>query len=304
MVDRFNSYIYPCPPRPASHQRRHSSIRISAVLPSLKQSLERVDTLDPGAQDARRLMSIHLPGLIDRYATRSRTPIAASRTAKARPSTSGWSRASLRHDAALDEVAEQLARSDLAAFETQGRFIKSRYGETGHRERRRFKHIAIARSAGAAHDNVELIAAGADGGWQLALPRSDKSLKAGSGCRRSCRRSIPRPTGFSLLFGCWPSCSQSSGPLSASTSATPTPANNSQLLLGSRAGFAVSPRDATSVRFTVGPQTRAAGIVPGDHIIAIYGLPLPAMMPVNEEALAEHANDPAYIAMGNLLFGK
>ena len=26
-------------------------------------------------------------------------------------------------------------------------------------------------------------------------------------------------------------------------------------------------------------------------------------MPVNEEALAEHANDPAYIALGNLLFG-
>ena len=26
-------------------------------------------------------------------------------------------------------------------------------------------------------------------------------------------------------------------------------------------------------------------------------------MPVNEEALAEHADDPAYIAMGNLLFG-
>jgi len=38
------------------------------VLPSLKQTLERVDTLDPNAQDARRLMSIHLPGLIDRYA--------------------------------------------------------------------------------------------------------------------------------------------------------------------------------------------------------------------------------------------
>src|ERR1700747_3030939 len=55
--------------------------------------------------------------------------------------------------------------------------------------------------------------------------------------------------------------------------------NNSQLLLGSRAGFAVSPRDATIVRFTVGPQTRSAGIVPGDHILAIYGLPLPPMMP-------------------------
>src|SRR5437762_3751291 len=82
-----------------------------------------------------------------------------------------------------------------------------------------------------------------------------------------------------------------------------SPANNSQLLLGSRAGFAVSPRDATAVRFTVGPQAEKAGVVAGDHITAIYGLPLPPSMPVNERALAEHANDPAYIALGNLLFG-
>jgi hypothetical protein len=80
-------------------------------------------------------------------------------------------------------------------------------------------------------------------------------------------------------------------------------ANNSQLLLGSRAGFAVSPRDATVVRFTVGPQAKQAGIVAGDKITAIYGLPLPPKMPVNEQALAEHANDPAYIALGNLLYG-
>src|SRR3954470_11751418 len=79
--------------------------------------------------------------------------------------------------------------------------------------------------------------------------------------------------------------------------------NNSQLLLGSRAGFAVSPRDATIVRFTVGPQAEGAGVVAGDHITAIYGLDLPPSMPVNEQALAEHANDPAYIALGNLLFG-
>ncbi len=31
--------------------------------------------------------------------------------------------------AALSEVSEKLARTDVAAFETQGRFIKSRYGE-------------------------------------------------------------------------------------------------------------------------------------------------------------------------------
>ena len=33
----------------------------------MRQTLERVDALDPNAQDARRLMSLHLPGLIDRY---------------------------------------------------------------------------------------------------------------------------------------------------------------------------------------------------------------------------------------------
>src|SRR5947209_18270993 len=42
--------------------------------------------------------------------------------------------------------------------------------------------------------------------------------------------------------------------------------NNSQLLLGSRAGFAVSPRDATLVRFTVGPKAASAGVVAGDHL--------------------------------------
>ena len=80
--------------------------------------------------------------------------------------------------------------------------------------------------------------------------------------------------------------------------------NNSQLFLGSRAGFAVSPRDATVVRFTVGPHAAKAGIVAGDHIIAIYGLPLPKSMPFDEEALAEHANDPAYNPMGNVVFAE
>ena len=79
--------------------------------------------------------------------------------------------------------------------------------------------------------------------------------------------------------------------------------NNSQLLLGSRAGFAVSPRDATTVRFTVGPQADTAGIVPGTTSSRSTDCLCRTSMPVNEEALAEHANDPAYIAMGNLLFG-
>ena len=93
------------------------------------------------------------------------------------------------------------------------------------------------------------------------------------------------------------------GPLAGLYERYSSPQNNSQLLLGSRAGFAVSPDDATMVRFTVGPQAASAGVVAGDKIIAIYGLPLPPRMPVNEQVLAQHANDPAYITLGNLLFG-
>ena len=127
MVQRFDSYLYrtrAALPAPA----RTEVDGISAQLPLLKQSLERVDTLDPKAQDARRLMSVHLPGLIDRYLAvppefrrqndaegisvneRLVEGLAAARTA-------------------LGEISEDLARGDLAAFETQGRFIKSRYGE-------------------------------------------------------------------------------------------------------------------------------------------------------------------------------
>ena len=79
--------------------------------------------------------------------------------------------------------------------------------------------------------------------------------------------------------------------------------DNSQLVLGSRAGFAVALQDATHIRFRVGPEAREAGIRKGDDIIAIYGLPLPEKMPVTDEALARNADDPAYIAMGSLLFG-
>ena len=66
MVEQFDSYVYRARralPAPAQAELD----AISRVLPSLKETLERVETLDPTAQDARRLMSIHLPDLIDRY---------------------------------------------------------------------------------------------------------------------------------------------------------------------------------------------------------------------------------------------
>ena len=127
MVDQFDSYIYRVRrtlPAPAQEQLD----AISAVLPSLKQVLERVDTLDPRAQDARRLMSIHLPGLIDRYAF---VPAGYRKEEDGEGKTVDQrlveSLAAAR--AALGEVSEQLARQDMAAFETQGRFIKARYGD-------------------------------------------------------------------------------------------------------------------------------------------------------------------------------
>lgn len=129
MVDRFDSYIFrvrEALPAPARAQLDS----ISAILPPLKQTLERVDTLDPRAQDARRLMSIHLPGLIDRYAN---VPAAYRNEQDGEGKTVDErlveSLAAAR--AALAEISEQLARDDVAAFETQGRFIKSRYGEQG-----------------------------------------------------------------------------------------------------------------------------------------------------------------------------
>ena len=127
MVQRFDSYIYrsrAALPAPAQSQLD----AISAALPSLRQTLERVDALDPNAQDARRLMSVHLPGLIDRY----RQVPSAFRDERDGDGVSVDERlveGLAAGRAALDEISEKLARADMNAFETQGRFIQSRYGE-------------------------------------------------------------------------------------------------------------------------------------------------------------------------------
>ena len=127
MVDRFDSYIYRVRgalPAPAQAELD----AISKVLPSLKQTLGRVETLDPSAQDARRLMSIHLPGLVERYV---HVPPAYRKEQDGEGKTvdqrlvEGLSAGR----SALAEVSEQLARADVAALETQGRFIQSRYGD-------------------------------------------------------------------------------------------------------------------------------------------------------------------------------
>jgi len=127
MVERFDSYIYRS--RPALPAAARTELdAIAQMLPSLKQTLSRLDTLDPAAQDARRLMSIHLPGLIERY---ERVPPAfrGERDGEDKTVDQRLVEGLAAGRAALTEVCEQLARADVAALETQGRFIRSRYGE-------------------------------------------------------------------------------------------------------------------------------------------------------------------------------
>ena len=125
MVQRFDSYIFHTRralPAPAQAELD----LLSAQLPSLFQTLERIPDLDPNAQDARRLMSVHLPNLIDRY---QHVPSAYrhQRDGEGVSVDERLVEALAAGRQALGEISEKLARADMAAFETQGRFIQSRY---------------------------------------------------------------------------------------------------------------------------------------------------------------------------------
>jgi hypothetical protein len=127
MVQRFDSYLYRTRralPPPAQGEID----AISAALPALKQTLERVDTLDPNAQDARRLMSLHLPGLIDRY-MQVPTVYRTQQDGEGKTADERLVEALAAGRAAIGDISATLARADMAALETHGRFIESRYGE-------------------------------------------------------------------------------------------------------------------------------------------------------------------------------
>jgi hypothetical protein len=99
---------------------------LSAQLPLLETRLATLDPLDPIAQDARRLMGQHLPDLIERY---ERVP-APYRRERDNGGLTVDERlaASLRAaNEALGEIGTKLVSQDRDAFETQGRFIESRY---------------------------------------------------------------------------------------------------------------------------------------------------------------------------------
>ena len=127
MVQRFDSYLYRS--RRALPPAAQGEIdAMSAILPSLRETLERVETLDPNAQDARRLMSLHLPGLIDRYA-RVPAGFRGEQDGEGKTVDERLIEGLAAGRSALKDIAERLARADVAALETHGRFLKSRYSD-------------------------------------------------------------------------------------------------------------------------------------------------------------------------------
>jgi len=103
---------------------------ISAQLPMLESQLSDMAVLDPLAQDARRLLGKHLPDLIDRYEA---VPgeYRAERDGEGLNVDERLIQGLEAATGAVDELGRKLARDDVDAFQTQGRFIEDRYREDG-----------------------------------------------------------------------------------------------------------------------------------------------------------------------------
>lgn len=83
------------------------------------------------------------------------------------------------------------------------------------------------------------------------------------------------------------------------------PGENSALMIGSRSGLVLSEDNLTQVRFPVGSAAKAAGVQPGDKIIAIEGLPISKVVPL-DPALARgpnHATDTDYALFSPIIEG-
>ena len=109
-------------PPPAARQ----ADAITQQLPLLESRLSSLDPLDPLAQDARRLMGKHLPELIDRY-ERVPAPYRHERDGEGLTVDERLAASLQAANEALGDIGSKLARQDRDAFETQGRFIESRY---------------------------------------------------------------------------------------------------------------------------------------------------------------------------------
>ena len=140
MVERFDSYIYrSASALPAPAQAELDAI--SRILPLAKQTLSRLETLDPTAQDARRLMSIHLPGLIERY-ERVPPPIAGKGRRRQDRRPAAGRRARRRPRRAVRGLASSLPAPTSPRSKRRAA-SSSRATATACRKRGRSKHISL-----------------------------------------------------------------------------------------------------------------------------------------------------------------
>jgi hypothetical protein len=81
---------------------------------------------------------------------------------------------------------------------------------------------------------------------------------------------------------------------------------NSALMLGSRAGLVLAQDNLTRVRFPVGAAAQAAGVEPGDKIVAIEGLPISNVVPLDPKRNKGrvHATDTDYALFAPILEGE
>lgn len=127
VASRFDSFLVrqrPALPPPAQVQVD----AIHTMMPDFQKVISRIEKNEPEAQEARRLMSNHLPGLIERYhqvPQGFRDSIDGEGMTVDERLADGLSAGRK----ALEELGQRLARKDMAALEAHGRFMKSRYGD-------------------------------------------------------------------------------------------------------------------------------------------------------------------------------
>jgi hypothetical protein len=80
---------------------------------------------------------------------------------------------------------------------------------------------------------------------------------------------------------------------------------NSALIVGSRAGVALDEDDLTKVRFAIGAVAKAAGVRPGDDIVAIDGLEVADVVPISRRGRARpnDATETDYVLFSPILEG-
>jgi hypothetical protein len=99
--------------------------RIMAQLAGLAPELKALDPATPQADDARRLLSDHLPRLVKSYAE---VPATHRGTAEAQ---SHFREGMKVVGTEIDRLTHEIAKERLRALETEGRFLESRYAPKG-----------------------------------------------------------------------------------------------------------------------------------------------------------------------------